>query len=206
MSPKTRTQFLFSASILATGAAILAITVFHSPTVKAQTGITLPARFEYVAKFACGVESAAGAVPAEPDVNIGNYTTVINLHNPAATTVNILKQVEVAYLESFPNTVITDPTQRFPDIIPSNHTMRVNCKEIVNLLKINGTPAPAGGFIEGFLVIDSSTTPAAGGPAVAAALDVVEITTAAANPQGPVVSHDLLTVPGSRLAAGTWPF
>jgi hypothetical protein len=204
MSPKARTQFLLSASILATGVAILAVTVFHTPTARAQAGgITLPARWEYVAKFACGNLTASATPPSERNVNIGNYTTVVNLHNPAATLVAIQKQVEVAYPETYPNTVVTDPTQRFADSIPSNHTMSVNCTEIVNLLKINGTPA-AGTFFEGYLMIDSFS-PAGVAPS-AAPLDVVEITTAAQNTQSPVVSHDLLTVPGRSLPAGIWPF
>jgi len=206
MSPKARTQALLSVSILATGVAILAVTVFRTPTARAQAGgVTLPARWEYVAKFACGNETSFGSPPSELDVNAGNYTTVVNLHNPAALPVIIVKQVQVAYPETFPNTVVTNPTQRFPDSIPSNHTMSVNCTEIVNLLKINGTPVPpAVTFIEGFLTVDSyfptGTAPSA------APLDVVEISTASAGSQKFVASHDLLTVPGRSLVAGTWPF
>ena len=108
--------------------------------------------------------------------------------------------------ETYPNTRLIDPTKRFQDLLTSDHVMSIDCKEIVNLLTINGTP-PSASFIEGFLVVDSSFPPPA--TATAAALDVVVVTTtsdavAGALPQ--VSSHDVVTVPGRSLPAGTWPF
>ena len=59
---------------------------------KAQT--LLPARFSYAAKFVCGSQATtAESPPAEPPVQPGNYSTVINLHNPSATTVSIQKKI-----------------------------------------------------------------------------------------------------------------
>jgi hypothetical protein len=191
--------------------AVLGLSYVHN--VKAQTpeaSITLPARFSYAAKFVCGFEppTTATTPPAEPPVKTGNYATVINLHNPWATTVTILKKVAIAAPERFPNTRLIDPTKRFQDTLTSDHGMSIDCTEIVNLLTLNGT-APTTSFIEGWVVIDSffPTTPTP----TAAQLDVIEVTTtsngpSAAGAPSPVNSHEVTVVPGRSLPAGTWPF
>jgi len=170
--------------------------------------ITLPQRWEYAAKFVCGTQTSGTTnAPSEPPVKAGNYATVINIHNPLATTVILQKKVALAAPETYPQTTLIDPTKRFQDKLTSDHTMAVDCKEIVNLLTLNGTP-PIARFIEGFVVIDSylSTT----GTNTAAALDVVAITSTSnisatgAPPQ--VTSHRVVNVPGRNLPAGTWPF
>jgi hypothetical protein len=138
---------------------------------------------------------------------VGNYATVTNIHNPLAKPVVLQKKVALAAPETYPQTILIDPTQRFQDRLTSDHTMSVDCTEIVSLLKLNGTPAP-GPFIEGFLVVDSylSTT----GSNTAAPLDVAAITTTSdvpatgTSPQ--VTSHRVVNVPGRNLPAGTWPF
>jgi hypothetical protein len=174
----------------------------------AEAAITLPARFSYAAKFVCGLQTKTTSnPPAEPPVKMGNYATVVNLHNPWATTVQLLKKVALAAPETFPNTPIINPTRRFPDNLPSDHAMSIDCTEIVHLLTLNGTP-PTTTFIEGWVVIDSffPTTSAPG----AAALDVFEVTTtsegSAAGATSPVNSHEVTVVPGRSLPAGTWPF
>jgi hypothetical protein len=169
--------------------------------------ISLPARWEYSAKFVCGTQTLpTNTPPAEPPVKTGNYATIINIHNPWATSVTLMKKVALAAPETFPNTRLIDPTKRFQDTLTSDHVMSVDCKEIVNLLTINGTP-PASTFIEGFLVVDSFFPPPA--TSTAAALDVVTITTtsdAVAGTVSQVTSHDVVVVPGRSLPAGTWPF
>jgi hypothetical protein len=202
-------------------AAVLLATVFtvsglmHLQSVRAQTdsaeaAITLPQRFSYAAKFVCGVQQQATVnAPAEPPVKPGNYATVINIHNPWARPAHIVKKVALAAPETFPDTKLIPPTKRYHDRLPSDHGMSIDCSEIVNLLRLNGTP-PAVPFIEGWVVIDSyffATPGAAGGPA---ALDVVAVTTtgpitAAGGP--PFVNdHEVTVVPGRSLPAGTWPF
>jgi hypothetical protein len=135
-------------------------------------------------------------------VKRGNYATVINLHNPWATDVAIQKKVALAAPERYPNTALVPPTKRFQDKLPSDHAMSIDCQEIVNLLTLNGTP-PAAPFIEGFVVVDSYL-PA--GTTGASDLDVVAVTTTAPSPTTNVNSHEVVTVPGRRLPAGTWPF
>jgi len=170
--------------------------------------ITLPARWEYAAKFVCGAQmSPTSGPPSEPPVKMGNYATVINIHNPAAKTVTLQKKVALAAPETYPQTTLIDPTKRFADKLTSDHTMSVDCREIVNLLTQNGTP-PVGSFIEGFLVVDAylSTT----GANTAAVLDVTAVTTTSntstAGTPAQVTSHRVVTVPGRSLRAGTWPF
>jgi hypothetical protein len=165
--------------------------------------IQLPARVSYAAKFLCGLsQGATTAPPSEPAVKRGNYATVINIHNPWATDVSIMKKVALAAPERFPNTALVPPTKRFQDRLPSDHAMSVDCQEIVNLLTLNGTP-PAGTFIEGYLVIDSFFPTGATG---SADLDVVAVTSTAPSTTTSVNSHEIVTVPGRRLPAGTWPF
>jgi hypothetical protein len=170
--------------------------------------ITLPDRWEYAAKFVCGTQTSPTAnPPSEPPVKAGNYATVINMHNPLAKPVILQKKVALAAPETYPQTTLVDPTQRFQDRLASDHTMSVDCTEIVSLLKLNGTPA-AGPFIEGFLVVDAYLSTTAN---TAAALDVVAITTtsdisAAGAPPPAVTSHRVVNVPGRKLPAGTWPF
>lgn len=184
---------------------LVALSLAHVHNAKAQT--RLPARFSYAAKFVCGLQAATtGSPPAESPVQSGNYATVINLHNPSAMTVHILKKVVLASPETSPHTEPITPTKRFQDTIQSDHGMSIDCTEIVNLLKQNGT-APTASFIEGWLVVDSFSPRSSGaGPPVAAPLDVTEITTTASAASSPINSHAVTIVPGRQLQAGTWPF
>jgi len=182
--------------------------LLQAAAVLASAQITLPARWEYAAKFVCGTQTIPTAnPPAEPPVKVGNYATVVNIHNPSAQTIVLLKKVALSAPETYPQTKLIDPTKRFQDKLTSDHTMAVDCKEIVNLLRVNGTP-PAGSFIEGFLVVDSyfSTT----GANKSAVLDVVAITTTSdisvTGAPSQVTSHRVVEVPGRSLPAGTWPF
>jgi hypothetical protein len=207
---KKQLHFVLGGAFAIISVAVVGLSYVHS--VKAQipdAPITLPARLSYAAKFVCGFEPATTAtLPAEPPVKTGNYATVVNLHNPWATNVTILKKVAIAAPERFPNTRLINPTKRFQDTLTSDHGMSIDCTEIVNLLTLNGTP-PATTFIEGWVVIDSffPTTPTP----TAAPLDVIEVTTTSNGPSSagapsPVNSHELTVVPGRSLPAGTWPF
>jgi hypothetical protein len=206
---KQQLQFVLVGALAIISLAVVGLTYVHS--VKAQTpaaSITLPARYSYAAKFVCGLEPATThTLPAEPPVKPGNYATVINLHNPWATSVTIQKKVALAAPETYPNTRLIDPTRRFQDTLTSDHAMSIDCAEIVNLLALNGTPTAAP-FIEGWVVVDSYFPT---GTATAAPLDVFEITTTSAGPTPtgaptPVNSHEVTVVPGRSLPAGTWPF
>lgn len=195
--------------ILLTGVLVVVVLVadslVHVHSIKAQT--RLPARFSYAAKFLCGLQAATTeSPPAEPPVQSGNYATVINLHNPSAATVQILKKVVLSSPETSPHTEPIAPTKRFEDTIQSDHGMSIDCTEIVNLLKQNGT-TPTGSFIEGWLVVDSFAPRSSGaGAPVPAPLDVTEVTTTASAASSTVNSHAVTIVPGRQLQPGTWPF
>jgi len=167
----------------------------------------LPSRFSYAAKFVCGLSSSSTALkpPQEPEVKPGNYATIVNIHNPWSADVVLLKKVAIAAPERFPNTQHIAPSKRFPDRLASDHTMSVDCTEIVNLLTLSGTP-PIATFIEGFLVIDSSFAASPVGTDTATDIDVVAVTTTAAGAGATVNSHEVTTVPGRKMPAGTWPF
>lgn len=182
-------------------------------TLLAQT--TLPARSSYAAKFVCGVSSIPTQnPPSEPAVKRGNYATIVNLHNPNNRDVIVRKRISLGAPERFQSTsgtVLIAPTKRVTDTLPSDYTMYVDCAEIMNLLKINGTPV-SGTFIEGYVLIESYYA-ASFGTATDAELDVVAVTTtaqlsaASTAPGGDngVNSHEVTPVAVRKLAAGTWP-
>jgi len=187
----------------------LLLTQLDLPSAAAQAPLPaplqLPARWSYAAKFVCGLSSPVTlSPPKEPIVKRGNYATVVNIHNPNANSVTILKKVALAAPERYPNTQLITPTLRFRDNLPPDHAMSVDCTEIVNLLTQNGTP-PAGTFIEGFLVIDA-LGPTAVPTNVSPELDVVTVSTTAVDATSPVNSHEVTTVQGKHLPAGTWAF
>ncbi len=198
-----RTRFLLLTAWVLTA-------VLQVPRAEAQLApgsLSLPARFSYAAKFVCGFSSSTTTTPPkEPAVKKGNYATIINIHNPWSVDVQLLKKVALAAPERFPNTVPVPPTKRFPDRLQSDHALSVDCTEIVNLLTLNGTPPPATvTFIEGFVVIDAFFPPGATSN-TAADVDVVTVTSTAASATGTVLDHEVTTVPGRSLPAGTWPF
>ena len=179
----------------------------------AQTN--LPARSSYAAKFVCGVSTIPTQnPPSEPAVKRGNYATVVNIHNPNNRDVVLKKRISLGAPERFqvtPPTALIAPTKRVTDTLLSDYTMYVDCAEIVNLLKINGTPLP-GPFIDGYVLIESFFA-ASFGTATDAEVDVVTVTTTAqlatASPAGGgdngVNSHEVTPVAVRKLAAGTWP-
>jgi hypothetical protein len=180
----------------------------------AQT--TLPARSSYAAKFVCGVSNIPTQnPPSEPAVKRGNYATVVNMHNPNNRDVVIKKRIALGAPERYqlvPPTTLIAPTKRVDDKLPSDYTMYVDCAEIVNLLRQNGTPF-SGTFLEGYVLIESFYA-ASFGTATDAELDVVTVTTtaqlAAASPAGGlgdngVNSHEVTPVTARKLPAGTWP-
>jgi len=192
---------------MSVGAVLVAASVScASAQVAAPAPITLPARYSYAAKFVCGFSQPVtnpGSVPKEPPVKKGNYATIVNIHNTSAGDVTILKKVALAAPETYPNTHLVPPTRRFSDRLPSDHTMSVDCTEIVNLLSLNGTP-PAGPFIEGFLVIDALGLASTAN--VMPELDVVAVTTTAADTTSSVNAIQITPVEGKKLPAGTWAF
>ncbi len=197
-----RTRILI---VIGLGALLLTLGVAVMNRAAAQgvdaAATTLPDRWEYTAKFACGFQDATGNPPGEPGVKLGNYATSINFFNPAATKLVIWKRVVLLSREEYGKTILIPPTKRFKEGIPSNNAIGVDCTEIVNLLILNNPAYKPPLFIAGFVTIESSAS--AQGPAEA--LDVVATYTTAVDPKAPVNSLEVVPITGRRLAAGTWP-
>jgi len=184
-------------------------------TLIAQPGTPLPARSEYAAKFVCGVSNIpTQGAPLEPAVKRGNYATTVNIHNPNARDVVLEKRISLGAPERYQSTppiTLIPPTKRVSDTLPSDYTMYVDCAEIVNLLKHNGTVF-SGTFIEGYVLIESFYA-ASIGTATDAEVDVVTVTTTAQlavsstgnGGDNGVNSHEVTPVAVRKLPAGTWP-
>lgn len=180
-------------------------------TLLAQTA--LPARSAYAAKFVCGVSNIPTQnPPSEPAVKRGNYATIVNIHNPNNRDVVVQKRISLGAPERYqstPPTTLIAPTKRVIDILPSDYTMYVDCAEIVNLLKHNGTMF-SGTFIEGYVLMESYYVTSFN-PLTDAELDVVTVTTTAqltstaGGGDNGVNSHEVTPVTARKLAAGTWP-
>ena len=138
----------------------------------------------------------------------------MNIHNPNNRDVIVEKRISLGAPERYqstPPTTLIAPTKRVIDTLPSDYTMYVDCAEIVNLLKHNGTVI-SGTFIEGYVLIESFYA-ASFGTATDAEVDVVTVTTAAqlavsstaGGGDNGVNSHEVTPVAMRKLAAGTWP-
>ena len=206
-----RNQILIAAGLVLV---LIAAGILYVNAVSAQEGVQaydLPARFSYAAKFVCGYQATptVGNPPSEPPVKKGNYATVINIHNPYNQKVELLKKVVVpAFERHTKDTTITPnkpPTQRFKDGLRPDFALSVDCAEIVNLLNLNQTP-PVGGFIEGYVVIDSYFPATAGSAAAPANVDVQAVYTVAGNTDTGASGIEVNDVKGRRLPAGVWPY
>src|SRR5204863_3988542 len=110
-----------------------------------------------------------------------NYATTVNIHNPNNRDVILEKRISLGAPERYqstPPTTLIAPTKRVIDTLPSDYTMYVDCAEIVNLLKHNGTVF-SGTFIEGYVLIESFYATSFGGNLTDAEVDVVAVTTSA---------------------------
>lgn len=192
------------------------ILLFSASLASLPAQVALPARSSYAAKFVCGVSNIPTQnPPSEPAVKRGNYATVVNIRNPNNRDVFVQKRISLGAAERYqstPPTTLIAPTKRVTDTLPSDYTLYVDCAEIVNLLKQNGSVI-AGTFIEGYVLIDSFYVASFGGALTDAEVDVVAVTTTAqltassttGGGDNGVNSHEVTPVPVRKLAAGTWP-
>lgn len=132
-------------------------------------------RFSYAAKFICGSQPQANVAvvhnseghewaPQEPPVKKGNYATAVNIHNPQASRVKILKKVVIAE----PEPEQGRPTEKIEHVLIPDGATEVDCREINHILAKNDQIDPQDNqFRKGFLVVEST-----------AELDVVAVYTA----------------------------
>jgi hypothetical protein len=101
-----------------------------------------PARFQYVAKFVCGV-NVPGFSDSTTSVLPGSYKTVVNVHNPQNQIVTFAEKIASAIFTQ--DVSVPAPAQLKPD-----QALSVDCNKIA---KIFGTAVHPP--IDGFVVVES---------------------------------------------------
>ena len=135
----------------------------------------VPYKFEYAAKFVCGLAAppkAAGTLPVAP----GYYYTAINVHNPSTTELN---QIEKRFVIALPAETVGPKSGLTQEQLKADDAMEIECPDIAKHLGL-----AVGKFVKGFVVIRST-----------AELDIVGVYTAAASATGNVVTMTLERVP-----------
>ena len=102
-------------------------------------------KFEYVAKFVCGV--------ATDDFRVltGTYATSINIYNPNDKDVELNKNIALTFppVEQAAGAV----SDIIVEILAAKSALQVDCGEIPVGFSFNGGAPPPGPYTEGFLVI-----------------------------------------------------
>lgn len=119
-------------------------------------------RWSYSIKFVCGYQPEMklepGTIFHEPVVKPGNYATDINIFNPQAKEVPLVKRITVMVkgqevLAREPNSV--EPSARLTMLLkPYNATMD-DCNNLWNLLQMPMPPPPMSSLTIGYLTIQS---------------------------------------------------
>lgn len=157
------------AMLTATGAvAALAqsTTIVPGPTAKPIVPTVPPAvkTLSYGVKFTCGEfdKTRDPARPEDPEgpVKPGDYQTMINVHNPHFTAVNLRKKAVLLFAGDVaqPQTdfeVPRGPGQFRAVTLGPDFGFRIDCQDIRKVLLGGGPPAPV--FIEGYVVIYSQS-------------------------------------------------
>jgi hypothetical protein len=133
-------------------------------------------KFEYAAKFVCGLATTAAGTAATLPVAPGFYYTALNVHNPSTTELN---QIQKRFVIALPGETVGPKSGFTQEQLKSDDAMEIDCPDISKKLDV-GT----GKFVKGFVVIRST-----------AELDIVGVYTAATSATGPVVSLTLERVP-----------
>ena len=134
-------------------------------------------KFEYAAKFVCGLAATlpgtpAGTLPVAP----GYYYTAINVHNPSTTELN---QIQKRFVIALPGETVGPKSGFVPEQLKADDAMEIECPDIAKQLGLT-----VGKFVKGFVDIRST-----------AELDIVGVYTAATSATGSVVTMTLERVP-----------
>jgi len=135
----------------------------------------VPYKFEYAAKFVCGLAAppkAAGTLPVAP----GYYYTAVNVHSPSTTELN---QIEKRFVIALPAENVGRKSGFTQEDLRADDAMEIDCPDIAKHLDVGVVK-----FAKGFVIIRST-----------AELDIVAVYTAATSPSGPVVSMTTERVP-----------
>jgi hypothetical protein len=133
-------------------------------------------KFEYAAKFVCGLAATAAATAGTLPVAPGYYYTAVNVHNPSTTALN---QIQKRFVIALPGETVGPKSGFTPEQLKADDAMEIDCPDIAKQLGLG-----IGKFVKGFVVIRS-----------AAELDIVAVYTAATSPTGSVVSMTTERVP-----------
>lgn len=135
-----------------------------------------PATRQYAAKLACGVQRD----PKDMRLARGFYASTINIHNPKRKAVTLSKRLALSFPpgEERPGEVFTIARQ---EILGPDQALEVDCNEVRERFFAGGFSA---GYIEGFVVVESSDS-----------LDVVGVySTAALDRDGVVTTQSGIAV------------
>jgi hypothetical protein len=133
-------------------------------------------KFEYAAKFVCGLAAASGTAAGTLPVAPGYYYTAINVHNPSTTDLN---QIQKRFVIALPGEKVGPKSGFVQEQLKADDAMEIECPDIAKQLDLT-----VGKFVKGFVVIKST-----------AELDVVGVYTAATSATGSVVTMTLERVP-----------
>jgi hypothetical protein len=135
-----------------------------------------PTGFEYAVKLICGAAIPAKGQPDPGVVAHGVYYTAINVHNPGKEPVEFVKKIA----QALPGEKAGRVSRFFSASLKPDEALEIDCPDILKLFD-------AGGFVKGFVVIQSKSE-----------LDVVAVYTAAPSATGTVVTLELERVPARK--------
>jgi len=141
-----------------------------------------PQRFEYVAKVVCGIQEN------REDLRLisGTYATTVNVHNPGRKPVRFFKKLALSIPPGFQKPGEITPLGE--DELAYDEALATDCEDLRKRTFDNGFP---GGFIEGYVVIQSP-----------APLEVDAVYTTGALDRGGVTSIDVERVAERDRARG----
>ncbi len=103
-------------------------------------------RYEYVAKIVCGIQGREDAL----QLVRGAFATTVNIHNPGRADVTFFKKLALSIPPGF-----QEPGEIMPiseDTLAYDEALATDCEDLRKRLFTQGFP---GGFIEGYVVIQS---------------------------------------------------
>ncbi|HXL67467.1 MAG TPA: choice-of-anchor Q domain-containing protein [Xanthobacteraceae bacterium] len=134
--------------------------------------------FEYAVKFVCGRQAGPFGRSNPPFVAPGFYLTDINVHNPNGGPINFVKK----FARALGNQKAGAVSRFFPATLKADEAFAVECLEIMSNFQ-----SPLLSFVTGFVVFQSPQE-----------LDIVTVYSAAAVPNGQVVTMHMERVPPRR--------
>src|SRR5947208_1107321 len=102
----------------------------------------VPFKFEYAAKFVCGLAAASGTAAGTLPVAPGYYYTAINVHNPSTTELN---QIQKRFVIALPGEKVGPKSGLTDEQLKADDAMEIDCPDISKQLGV-----AQGKFVKGF--------------------------------------------------------